>query len=311
MKQFSRFIVVILFSLSAFAKSNRKIQQEDMSAGKSKDTISLPGQAAYTPAAPTATAGTAGIGFPAPPSDASNSALNQAIQSFMKYLTGVDQNGNPQNFPDWVNPSVIAREQRAPGLPLITGENLDPSCEGLSPDAKNRMRDYLKGCGKVLQNQTGKVAITDFSTNTPTLYVLNANDLSCAGSTRVTYGVGSHNNPPVAGNNGGSSQSPAGFLVTKPHHGTLYQEWNSVGIEGMGSENSNTAGRGVIFHPSNGHTLGCIGIPTSRFVTVKRAIAYGSVVLNYFPGQIGDSQNRCPYYRDSRSTSSTNSGGVK
>ena len=115
---------------------------------------------------------------------------------------------------------------------------------------------------------------------------------------RVTFGAGSHTNggTPTAGNGGGSAQTPAGFLVTKPHHGRLYQEWNSVGISGMGSENGNTAGRGVIIHPSNGHTLGCIGIPPSRFVTVKRSIAYGSVVLNYFPGQIGNSQNRCPYY---------------
>lgn len=312
-------LLLVLISSSAFAKSSRKIVSEDLSATKRVDatvvaapagTLPATGSVAYTPAAPALVAfATPAIGFPAPPANASPEMLQQAIQSFMNYMTGVDQNGNPQNFPDWVNPATVARQSSAPALPTITGQALDPSCDGLPEDAKNRMREYLKGCSSALQMQTDKVAINDFSTNSPVMYILNVKDLSCSGSTRVTFGVGSHNRygAPLAGNGGGSSQTPAGFLVTKPHQGRLYQEWNSVGIEGMGSENSATAGRGVIIHPSNGHTLGCIGVPPSRFVTVKRAIAYGSVVLNYFPGQVGSSQSRCPAYAGSQNNKASRS----
>ncbi len=318
MKPLLTLSLLVLLPLSSFANSNtsanikssRKIQQEDLGAAKTK-AVAYSAPAAYTAAVPMNPPSTPGIGFPAPPANASPDAMAQAIQSFMNYLTGVDEQGNPQGFPDWTDPKIINNQQSAPGLPLITGTALDASCDGLSEDAKLRMKNYLQGCGGVLQNQTGKVAITDFSTSTPTLYVLNSKDLSCAGSTRVTYGVGSHGNPPVAGNEGGSSQTPAGFLVTKPHHGRLYQEWNSIGIQGMGSENGKTIGRGVILHPSNGHTLGCVGIPPSRFVTVKRALAYGSVVLNYFPGQMGSSQRRCPNYGNKRNTSSDGVNGVQ
>lgn len=292
-------------SMTMAAKSSRRIQQEDLGAGvgKKEETATVvssggySGQAAYTPAATPVAVAASPTPFPfTPPAGASPEVLTQAIQSFMQYLTGVDQSGNAQGFPDWVNPATVAAGQRAPALPSITGAALDSNCGGLPASAVDMMKSYLHKCGGNLNIVTGKVAITDFSTNTPSMYILDSRTLECVGSTRVTYGVGSHSSTPRAGNGFSSHQTPAGFHVTKPHHGRLYQEWNSVGIAGMGSENSNTAGRGVIIHPSNGHTLGCIGIPPSRFATVKSAIAYGSVVLNYYPGQIGSSQNRCPAY---------------
>lgn len=296
-------LTLILMAAPAIAaKSSRRIQQEDMSAGVSKKdgtaavttASSYGGHVAYTPAAIPAVAPSP-TPFPfAPPVGASPEVLSQAIQSFMQYLSGVDQSGNSQGFPDWVNPAVINSTQRAPGLPSITGAALDSDCSGLPASALTMMKDYLNQCRDKLNVVTGKVAITDFSTNTPSMYIIDSRTLECVGSTRVTYGVGSHASTPNAGNVHQSYKTPAGFHVTKPHNGRLYQEWNSVGIAGMGSENSNTVGRGVIIHPSNRHTLGCIGIPPSRFATVKSAIAYGSVVLNYYPGQIGSSKNRCP-----------------
>lgn len=304
-KKFSSFFLAALIALPAMAaKSSRKIQQEDLSGAAPI--------AAYTPSAtPTPAVAVAPTPFPfAPPAGASPEVLSQAIQAFMGYLTGVDQSGNAQGFPDWVNPSVVSGMQRAPGLPSISGAALDSNCGGLPVAALEQMRGYLNRCGRNLSIPTGKVAITDFSSNTPSMYILDAKSLECVGSTRVTYGVGSHASTPRAGNGFSSHQTPAGFHITKAHHGRLYQEWNSVGIAGMGSENSNTVGRGVIIHPSNGHTLGCIGIPPSRFATVKSAIAYGSVVFNYYPGQIGNSQNRCPAYTGS-SSNATNKAGVQ
>lgn len=302
--------VMILMAEGALAQSSpRRIPQEDMATTRKESASAVApvgSHLAYTAAAVPTPAPASNMlnpfaGFTPPPVNASPDVMNQAIQNFMQYMNGVDQAGNPQGFPDWVNPEVIRRGQRAPPLPPISGTSLDSSCSGLNPEALEKMRKYIQDCGANIQSRSGKVAINDFSTNTPSMYILDQDTLSCVGSTRITYGIGSQSSRPRAGNGHSSHMTPAGFHVTKPHNGTLYQEWNSVGLAGMGNENSNTIGRGVIIHPSNGSTLGCIGIPPSRFVTVKNAIAYGSVVYNYYPGQTGSSQNRCPAYSSQRS----------
>lgn len=306
--------LAILSAATASAQS-RKIRFEDLS---SAPVTSVP----VAPAATTGAASTAGasliatpganylpqttaaapITYPvAPPPDASLPVLQAAIQSFMQFMAQPSTQANLGAYPDYVNPAVVARQSTAPSV--------DPTplkdCSALPAAAKEKMRGYLQRCGPNLRIPNGNVAIIDFSTSRPVLYVLRQSDLSCVQAVHIGYGVGSHGNPPRAGNTPESHMSPPGFHITKVHNGSAYQEFNSIGIMGMGRDNSNTAGRGVILHPSNGHTHGCIGIPWARFAEIKKQLGYGTVVYNYFPSQSnGDSEFRCPAYR-TRSARST------
>lgn len=252
-----------------------------------------------------------GLVYPPPPADNSSlPLLAAAIQAFAVFMKNVDLSNNAPKYKDWENPaltgqgsapplpddapSVTTPGGRAPELPN-TSTPLDSNCGKLPKEALDRMKAYLKRCGRNVRPASGNVAITDFSTDEPVVYVLKRSDLSCAGSSRVSFGIGSHGKPPTPGNTPGGNATPAGFMTTKAHHGEAYQEWNSIGLRGLGSENNNTEGRGVIMHPSRGHTLGCIGIPFSRFATFKVKLGYGSVVYNYFPGfNGGNSERYCP-----------------
>ncbi|PWU18076.1 MAG: hypothetical protein C5B49_07765, partial [Bdellovibrio sp.] len=239
---------------------------------------------------------------PAPPPGATVDQKNQNIDQLMQFLESVNQQGNPGHFTDWEDPKITHGPSLAPNLPPISGRALDQNCNGLAAGGLSLMKRYLERCEDQIHSDTGNVAITDFSTNEPVTYVLRQDGLSCVGSTRMTFGVGSsQSNPPTAGNAHENSpkrhRTPAGFFVTVPHWGsstTIFHEWNSVGLRGLGDENDETEARGVVMHASNGHTKGCLGMPPSRFITMKDLVSYGSVMLNYFPGQIGSSQNHCP-----------------
>ncbi|MBX3018168.1 MAG: hypothetical protein KF767_09790 [Bdellovibrionaceae bacterium] len=300
------FILIVTSWLAAptFAQS-RKIVSEDtrtMPAEQQAATGTTTGYAAavngpsyldYSVAGTTA----APLAYPTPPSpDASLPVMQAAIQAFMQYMQSPAGQKNMSKYPDYVNPATVNRQSTAPSV--------DPrplkDCGGLAPAAKEKMKAYLSRCGSSLRIPNGNVSIIDFSTSRPVLYVLRQSDLSCVTAVHVGYGVNSHGNPPRPNNTPSSLATPPGFHITKVHNGRAYQEFNSIGIQGMGSENSNTVGRGVILHPSNGHTHGCIGIPWAQFAEIKRHLGYGTVVYNYFPSQTNnDSENRCPTYRQS------------
>lgn len=228
---------------------------------------------------------------PAPDPGASIAQIGQAIQMFMQFMGSQNQKQAAQQYSDYVDPNAVLSEGTAPPLP-ITGDVLDSECTGLAPEARKKMQDYIRHCGSSLSNEN--VVITDFSSITPIMYILRRSDMSMVGCSRVGYGSKSHGNPPIPGNGAQSHQTPGGFFVTKVHNGEAYQEWNSIGLRGLGSENAQTINRGVIMHPTNGHTWGCVGIPSKRFAVAKSQIGYGATVLHYFPGQATPSQSVCP-----------------
>lgn len=308
------FLLVAFGAASLASAQSRKIRDEDLSQTPMPSVQVAPaaagtgaattdgGAAAATLATPGANyvsydaAPAAPIAYPTPPApDASLPVMQAAIQAFMQFMNQPStQKDMATKYPDYVNPATVSRQSTAPSVdprPLA-------DCAGLAPAAKEKMKAYLARCGSQLRIPNGNVSIIDFSTSRPVMYVLRQSDLSCVTAVHVGYGVGSHGNPPRPGNTPSSLTTPPGFHITKVHNGRAYQEFNSIGIAGMGSENSNTIGRGVILHPSNGHTHGCIGIPWAQFAQVKRLLGYGTVVYNHFPAQAGgDSEMRCPAYR--------------
>lgn len=285
---------------SLSAQSMPSVEVTPVTAGATVTSTPMASRGNYIAADPGTPQNFGTLTYPAAPApDATLPMLTQAISQFLNFSGQVDAQKNPQKFPDWVNPTQVTREARAPGYGNITSQALDPQCPNLPTAAVEKMRKYLAHCQNSLQIPNGLVSIVDFSTNAPVMYLLKKDDLSCAGSTRVTFGTGSHQTQPRAGNVSGSHMTPSGFHITKTHNGALYKDWNSIGLFGVGSENSNTVARGVIIHPVRGSvTLGCVGIPETRFAAVKQNLGVGSVVFNYFPNNThNDSQNRCPVYK--------------
>lgn len=309
----NQILILVLFAMTATTSfgQSRKIREEDLSqtpmptvaVNPATGTVASTGVSSLI-ASPGVNyiphdqipVSTNQIAYPTPPSpDASLPVMQAAIQAFMQFMQQPStQKDAATKYPDYVNPTAVNRQSTAPSV--------DPrplkDCGGLSPAAKEKMKAYLSRCGANLRIPNGNVSIIDFSSSRPVMYVLRQSDLSCVTAMHVGYGVNSHGNPPKAGNSPSSLMTPPGFHITKVHNGAAYQEFNSIGIAGMGSDNSNTIGRGVILHPSNGHTHGCIGIPWAQFAEVKKMLGYGTVVYNYFPNQAnGDSEMRCPSYK--------------
>lgn len=177
----------------------------------------------------------------------------------------------------------------------LMGANGGP-CFGTSSGAVSAMREYLMRCGGRLSNRSGNIAINDFSVNPPMMFIMDQSMNRCIASIPITYGAGSQQTPPQPGNVSGENGTPAGFHITKPHNGERYQEHNSVGISGTGSENNATLMRGVVIHayPPGNATWGCIGVPPEQFDLVKNSLSYGAVVYNHFAQMPkGTSSNNC------------------
>lgn len=189
------------------------------------------------------------------------------------------------------------------------GRNGAP-CFGASSEAVSAMREYLMKCGGRLNNSSGNVVINDFSVSPPMMFIMDQSLTRCVASIPVTYGNGSQQTPPEAGNTPKSNMTPAGFHITKPHSGSRYNQSNSVGLSGTGSENNASMyPRGILIHgyPQGYTTEGCIGVPLEQFDFVKEKISYGAVVYNHFARMPnGTSSNNCT----APGTSGARSGGA-
>lgn len=174
----------------------------------------------------------------------------------------------------------------------------DASCGDLSPEAKQRMQQFLDRCGsKLANNGQGKVAIADMGAKPPKLFLLDRQNLnSCSLATTISIGTASQGDPPKAGNEPDSNMTPAGFHITRVHQGERYGPNNSLALDGTGTENNHSLSRAILIHAKDQgqNTIGCIGVPPEHMNTVLNALATGSVIYNHFPQQQeGDSINNC------------------
>ena len=88
----------------------------------------------------------------------------------------------------------------------------------------------------------------------------------------ITVGENSNQDPAKLGDVPTSNETPPGLLCTAPHSTDKFPEGTSLGLKGVSSDNSSTESRGVLIHPSDGPTQGCIGIKDGKFDEVKEAL---------------------------------------
>jgi hypothetical protein len=168
------------------------------------------------------------------------------------------------------------------------------TCTSVPAQAKKAFEKALafsKSCKYAKLTADKKIAISDYSAKTPTMYVFNQNG-TCIDSMKIDWGRGPGANKSgdrsiTSCSSGGSYRVPAGMHKTTFHDGATWPKEVSMGMAGLSGQNS--YGRAVLIHPSRAgnnaggpYSIGCTGVPLNKFQNLKSMLGYGSLVYNYF-----------------------------
>ena len=159
------------------------------------------------------------------------------------------------------------------------------ACDGsVTPQALEHYKNCL---GKLPSNSASHGFIVDADKKEAWIVDKDGENPKCV---EITVGSSSTSDPAKLGDGSGSNETPPGLLCTEQHDSAKFPAGTSLGLKGLSSDNSSTESRGVLIHPSEGPTQGCIGIKDGKFDEVKESLGEnGSPVYVYSQTMDGDS----------------------
>lgn len=291
-------LVFALISSQAFAQVEMKSQTIQPTQMKTQEAVAPVEAAPVQPSVPPVVPGANPAAATAPqPIVYGNAAARRAakkkkeaaekkdIQDLMNSLRGVEEGGIGTG--PGPNGSSIDSNERFRAMDQRIGPGVMESCGEPPADTRKAYDDAIKfrdKCGHANRGSTQKIAVNDYSGGRmPYMYIFDLNG-TCLGKTAVAYGNGAGKVVPQPCNDDGSHLTPPGFFVTSKHNGASYNEFNSLGLTGLGGQGAK--GRGVVIHPSEAPgtatTWGCSGVGYAAFRAVQKTLGYGALVYNFF-----------------------------